>query len=347
MKADTESKVWLEIMRLALHYPSPHNCQPIKLEVTSPDTAKVFFDTDRGLFASEFGYSFSYLSVGVFIEFVVQSAGALGYKLEYTPQLAEIDLKHGPYLHYFGDLKILGKTKPDPTLRKELISRQTSRESYFSTPLTNKLALRIKEIAKKSGIVLDHTNDSEKVRRTMLLNQDAIFKDVRNKTMHDELAKWLRYTDKQAQKTGDGLSARCLKIPGYILFIAMKIPYLTNNFLTSRLLKNYYLKTMQHVPSIVWMYGNFDNHKQHLESGRAFMKIWMEISKEGYYLHPYGSVPTSEKMLNRFHNIVGHSKAEKVWMILRVGKSTRPPKSYRISLEDHFINNEGKGNVSN
>jgi len=324
-------------MQVAMHYPSPHNCQPAKLEVIGSDHARVMFDTNRGLFASEFGYSFSYLSVGVFIEFITQAAQSVGYKLSYAPKLTEIDLKRGPYLHYFGDLKIDEKIKPDAKLKKELITRQTSRESYFSTPMSEALKKSIAEIAADDSIKLEYTTDSGKVRRAMILNQDSIFKDINNKVMHDELAKWLRYTNRQAKKTGDGLSAKCLRIPGLILFAAVKIPYLTNNILTAKLLKNYYLRTMKHVPTIVWMYGNFANHTQQLECGRAFMKIWMEISRDGYYLHPYGSVPTRDKMLQNFNNIVGHKDSDKVWMIFRVGKSVKPPQSYRLSLEDHFV----------
>lgn len=336
---ELETSNWKRIMKIAINYPSPHNCQPMRVEVVDELCARIYFDTSRGLFASEFGYSFSYLSVGVFIEYVTLSAKSLGYELKYSPSIEEIDLKRDHYLHYFGTLQITKSgLEEKPKLQKDLLQRQTSREAYSNQKISSSLLNKIAHLAHVQGVRLNYSDESELVRRVMLLNQEAVFHDLGEKKMHDELAHWLRYNDRQARKTRDGLSAKCLVLPGFLLSVAVKQPFLVNNSITSKLFKNFYLKTMKNVPAIVWLSGRFNSHDEHIQAGRLFMRIWMELSSEGYYLHPYGSVTSNPIMLRRFLKIVeAPRQSETTWMIFRVGKSVKPPESYRLKLEEHFV----------
>lgn len=337
---ETKTDPWHHIMELAQLYPSPHNGQPIKLKVIDNSHATVFFDTARGLFASELGYKFSYLTVGVFVEFFVRSADALGYQVSFEPLLTAVDSKRGPYLHNFGGLVINGGKQKSKTEAINLLkSRQTSRNSYSSEVPSDSLVGSLKKTASQGGQVLATTRDSEKVKKIMWLNQTTLFSDLQAGHMRQELDHWLRYTKHQARTKRDGLSAVCLRIPGWLMFLAVKQPWLVTNRLTNSFFRTMYMRTMRQVPSVAWLQGPFATYEDYITSGRTFMSVWLELTKQGYYLHPYGTIPTNPAILDKFAAVVGADQKSQglVWMIFRFGKSAEPPRSYRLPLEQHFV----------
>ena len=77
-----------------------------------------------------------------------------------------------------------------------------------------------------------------------------------------------------------------------------------------------------------------------MDAGRAMFRLWLIVTKHGYYWHPYGAVITSDGARgNMIHNL--DLKAEQpedyVWLLLRLGKSPAPPLSHRLPTEEIIL----------
>ncbi len=331
---------WHAIMELAQRYPSPHNGQPLKLKPLNDHEAALYFDTARGLFASELGYKFSYLTVGVFVEFFVTAARALGYQVTYKPELTPVDKQREAYLHYFGKLEITaGNLAPDAALEHLLRARRTSRKNYRQEPIPEHVLAAMQAALEGTQANLYVTENPEEVKQVLWYNQETLFHDLQTPHMHDELAHWLRYSKREARERRDGLSAECLQMPGPALRFALRFPRLITNKIAGRFFKYLYLRTMKTVNAIAWLQAPFASFEDYIACGRAFMKVWLALSAQGYSLHPYGTIPTNDAVLQKVATTVGatNTDAEPIWMIFRFGKSDTPPESYRLPLANHFV----------
>jgi len=65
------------------------------------------------------------------------------------------------------------------------------------------------------------------------------------------------------------------------------------------------------------------------------MRIWLELTEAGVYLHPFGSVITNERAHREFCELVGEAeRAGMAWMLFRLGYSREPPRAYRQPLSE-------------
>ena len=334
----THDNAMKELLELARWYPSPHNGQPIIIKKLSDTTLEIFYDTAKALFATELGYKFCYVGTGVFVEFLEQACHALGHEVDFNLQLTDVDKDAPPYLHSFGTANVrFGARQPDLQLQNLLRQRQTSRLSYTDEKPTETLVDELKKLASTRDNIFHINTDKEKVQDIMWLNQVALFRDIGNKKINAELRQWLRYTDKQARTKLDGLSAKCLAIPGFVLYLVVKLPFLVQNAVSGSVFKKIYLKNMKSVPSIAWMTSTFKTQDDYLNGGRVFMASWLRLAKDGFYLHPYGTIPSHPDVIKAFYKFVGNAEEGKqAWIIFRIGKSDKPPQSYRHTVEDIY-----------
>jgi hypothetical protein len=68
------------------------------------------------------------------------------------------------------------------------------------------------------------------------------------------------------------------------------------------------------------------------------IRLWLNLTKHGYYWHPYGSVITSENArqnMIQYLNLPDEAQGENmVWLLLRLGRSAAPPRSHRLPFEE-------------
>ena len=80
--------------------------------------------------------------------------------------------------------------------------------------------------------------------------------------------------------------------------------------------------------TVGWIQGPWSTPEEWYEAGRMFMRFWLELTRNGLYLQPYGSVitnPTAHALMTDKLE-VDKSQGE-VWLLLRLGYCPPPPRS--------------------
>ena len=326
------ASAWDEILRYARRYPSPHNSQPIKLRPEGA-RAELFYDLDRGLPAESYGIPFGSVCAGVFIETVSIAAHALGYRvaeaLDYTP----LDFSRGDRLHPLGTLTLEPGGRIDDLDPGLLLERRTSRLPYARRPVPAEALEDARRQAAERGHVLAGSSDRGLVERIIRLNQRTLFYDLENPDVRTEIQNWLRYSERHARTSGDGLSARCLCLPGPLMRLLMGNYWIWKVPVVGTLLRYVYLRSMRGVTQVGWIKGPFRDERDYTDAGRTLLRIWLVLTRQGLHLHPFGSVITNPRAHGELGDIVGEQEnAEMIWMLFRVGYSRRPPESHRRDL---------------
>ena len=327
------------ISTYALTYPSPHNSQPIRLRIVDDVTAELYYDKACGLPAESYGAPFGFVCVGVFLEICSIAAHDLGYELTFDLNLLEdMDFKTLD-LHKLGPLKLhkVHNKIPDFPVRL-LLRRQTSRLPYKKQLVPVEVLNVVREEARSFGHTWHDSSDQTIVDDIIAVNQKTLFYDLENKNVRNEISHWLRYSKKEAQSKADGLSAETMHVNGLLLKTFIGLHFLWRLPLLGSLAKNAYLNTMRGVRQVGWITGPFSNNQEYFTAGRLFIRTWLHFVQAGVAIHPFGSVITNPRSHQEFCAIVDENEKDGMaWMLMRIGFSKTPPKSFRRGKDDLLI----------
>jgi hypothetical protein len=332
---------WATLLEAARHYPSPHNSQPIRVRVIDDSTAHVFYDLDRGLPAESFGIPFGHVCAGVFLESLAVVAADAGFEVREELALADMDFGAADRLHPIATVTLAPRepTEVDRGRRAAYDARRTNRRPYDSRVVPASALEPIREMAAAAGQTFADSTDPVVVADIIRVNQETLFDDLRNDAVHAEIMAWLRFSDEQARTSGDGLSADAMLMPGRLLRFAMGHRGIWEAPVIGSLIKSVYLRTMRGVAQVAWFEGPFAGPGDYLESGRLFMRAWLELTARGVALHPLGTVITNPRSHARFIEVAGIAEppGRMAWMLVRLGYAKTPPVAYRRPVEEMLI----------
>jgi len=324
---------WPAIVELARHYPSPHNSQPIVLVPVDETTATIWYDLDRGLPAESFGKPFAHVCSGVFLAGLGIAARASGHDVVERLDLGPMDFDGPDRLHRVATVTLVPHepTSRDQEALRTFLDRRTSRRPYDESTVDADDLAAVEAIAARHGHVLGSTTDRRVVDELVHVNQATLFDDLQDDAVHAEIMTWLRFSRRAAATTGDGLSAETMLLPGPVLRVAMGARWLWRLPLLGGLLRRAYLGTMRGVRQLAWLEGPFAGPADHVEAGRTFLEAWLELSRRGVALHPFGTVVTNPRSHEAFVRAVGVDEADgrMAWMLVRIGRSSPPPLAHR------------------
>jgi len=335
--------IWHEIGRYAQRCPSPHNTQPFRLKVINDAEAEIVFLPRRGLYVADPLGRFTWLTAGIFAEICKIATHGLGHELsvafDYSPMYAGGDVERPQKLAH---LTLSPAHAPIADIPAELIlNRQTSRLPYDGTPCPDQVIAALAAEAARLGHALETRSDREAIRWVVELNKQALFHDLDEDGLRTELTKWLRFDAREEALMNDGLSARCLILHGGLL----RSFFLQHGIWTKPLIRNLvgavYGATMKGIGTIGWLRGRYVTSQDWVHAGTVMIRLWLLLTRHGYYWHPYGSVITSEaarQNMIRYFNLSEEKGGEDmVWLLLRLGKSSPPPRSNRLPLEEIIL----------
>ncbi len=334
-----------DLLGLANLYPSPHNGQPIRLKQTGPDSFEAYFEKSRGLRAADISYIFSFVSMGVFVEHMSLCAQALGHGFNYKLHLPqESDLRSSGLAKFATCYLKWGAGKPNDRLLDTIGFRQTSRKKY-KEGVSRKLAEEMTGIAADESMDLEQLSGKQ-ARQAIWLNQRAVFNDMFDEPVRQELDHWLRYTRQEKENHKDGLSYDCMELNGKLMKRIVARPGILRMPVISRVIKQYYLRTMSDSSDVFYMLAPFASEKQAFTIGTVIMRIWKTVAEEGCYLHPFGTIMSNHAAHKDFLEMAGvkdESRAGRYLVfIYRCGKSERPVRSLRLPYKEHLLM-EAKG----
>lgn len=327
---------WTELLDYARWSPSPHNVQPWKLQVLSDTEARLCYDPARLLRHTDPSSCFTIIGLGMFIESLNIAAGPLGLRIEarHAPE---------PRLNYeattpqlFAELRLVpGASAPAGPNRELLRQRRTSRLHYDGRPVVPLIRQELAQLAATHGHQLAFATDPGMVDFILDLNRQTLFTDLDDPATRQELAGWIRTTDEQAQTLKDGLWSRCMGFPGRLMHNFFFHSERFRSPWKRAVLGRVYRHSMHGTATVAWLQGPFASRADWLRAGTLMQQLWLEMTRHGVYLHPFGSVVTNPAAHRQLLEKIGHRPADApLWLLVRLGYSTEPPRSLRLTPND-------------
>jgi hypothetical protein len=213
------------IVQSILQTPTPENSQPWKI-VVSENVLKVFHSSERAKLAT-FPDDLSVLGIGMIAETLELACSSEGLEARLTFLLEERSDEH-PWLR--AELNTVDNISPDP-LAQALLWRNCDRRYYAGGSLDDPVFQEIdQEAAAIQGANLYFTDKYPDEYLQLLKNADQIAIDWQEYS--DDMAKWLRFTDKEIKKTRDGMSWRTLLRgnPNGLYYLRSRLWWLATRF---------------------------------------------------------------------------------------------------------------------
>jgi hypothetical protein len=105
-----------------------------------------------------------------------------------------------------------------------------------------------------------------------------------------------------------------------------------------KILSKVYLKSMKGTSHVAWIKGRFEKREDWLAAGELLQELWLEMTKHDVFLHPFGSVVTNPIAHQKFLTKINHGANDgELWLLMRMGYSKEPPRSFRLSTNDILI----------
>jgi hypothetical protein len=329
--------LWREAAAYARWAPSPHNIQPWRLRILSETRCEVYCDPRRLLRQTDPTSAFTMMGMAIFVEYLSVALQPRGYRVqaEYTRNPIDYSATR-PTLFAVLELR---PTSGDAVVDRDLIlTRKTSRLPYDGNPVEDSALQRLVTIAGQSGHRFQSSSDPALVVWTLDLNRFTLFEDLDDPVARGELRQWIRCTDPEAEEHKDGLWAHCLRFPGWLLRAFFDEHETWGRGWRADLCGRLLLRGMRGTRTVGWWSGPFEQPDDWISAGRVLGRSWLELTRLGIQLHPFGSVITNPRAYARLtERLTPPSGADRIWMLFRVGRSQVPPRSYRLDEPRIFL----------
>ncbi|HLQ34286.1 MAG TPA: hypothetical protein VK457_16495 [Chloroflexota bacterium] len=300
--ADRAEDQTAEILEAGLRAPSAHNAQPWRLRRLGPARFQLLYATADKL-DSDPDDRDALLGIGAFVETLALEAGARGWRLTFTPQVAR-----QTRVVSLGDLALspvsTGATDP---LSKHVGRRHTNRQPYDARPLPD--ALREELLA--LGCVLMAPEEAAK-----LVRQAGVMAWGDPRFVRD-LKAWTRFG---SAVFPDGMTCGCLALSAVdqaFLKLAFRMGSLPTWLARAFAEREVYLT--RHSSSVAVLLTPDMEPATLLAQGRKLLRCWVAICGAGWCYQPISVVidqPTKYRLAER----VGAGPVA----IFRIGHTSRP-----------------------
>ncbi len=320
---------WQSILEIARRTPSPHNTQPWKLNVRDERRVDLYLDHARALPGEDVTGCFIVCSLGMFAQAFCLVASNLGVNVVFHQDMKIQEAVGFSRMGWF-ELKKTATAK-SPFSNELFLQRQTSRLQLSSELLSQGELATLSTITEKSNHRLLYFSDPDLINALLHANIDALVEDMNDCTYRDEVVRWFRYDQSEAEGKKDGLSADCMSLsPAQFRFFANQ-PQLAQWPIIGPLIREQYRKSLGGAPQLAVVCGDFFDVRSAFSVGSMFMQLWLAMSERGLYLHPFGNLVTNNRARQRLIALTG---AVKPWIVFRFGHSAIPPISYRLNATE-------------
>ena len=326
---------WKELLDYARWSPSPHNIQPWKIRIFSVTEAELCYVPERLIPLTDQGNTFMTIGMGIFIENMRIAAEGHGLHLAFSWYGSA--MKSGEATQTaFGKLLLTPRSNATPAFDKTLIlQRKTSRLNYQPCPIKETTLAVLEALVQRQEHRFFSSSRERDVRAIVQLNSATLFRDLNNEQVRSELDKWLRYTDKEATAKKDGLWYHCMRFPGKLMRNFFHHHKAYSHGLIKKVINKYYTHSMDDTKTIGWISGDISSPEACLHAGKMLAQLWLEMTKQNVYMHPFGSVITNAESHAQLKDLL-HCP-DNTWFLFRMGYSKTPPASCRLETEELII----------
>ncbi len=322
----------IEILYLASLAPSGHNAQPWLVRILGPKHWVIGSDKERWLPAVDPENRELLLGIGAFIENLVIAAGTFGYEADIQivaknpsdPDIADIRLKKGKTADF-----PLEKIRRRRTVRGGYSDQEIKAEDLKYVTNHDATSCRVPNVPSPHCFYFPNSSPQGKYLQegTIAANRTQAFRDP----AQEELANWIRWSNKEAKQFRNGLTPESMEIKGFAGW------YVRNFYHRESVLKKSFREqTVDIVAKQVktcggWLVVTSADSKipTLIEYGRVFENMLLKIREKMIVIHPMTQMLEEEAWKNKVAKELGIT-GEVQW-ILRIGylKSYPDPVSLR------------------
>lgn len=275
------------LLRHASLAPSGHNAQPWRVKIVSSSEWIIGWDKTRALPAVDPENRELLLSIGAFCEALNIAAGSIGLETEikvlaksaFSPELVRINFRASGSSNEL--LNVLTKRR---TIRNGYLSKEINREdmNYISQNMDCTIYTFDRK-SSEAGIIDKAVLESNRIQ--------AWRDDAQN-----ELAGWIRWTDKDAGRHRNGLTPASMEIDGiagwYVKHFFDRDDVMSESFrnqtveITEKQLSSY--------GSWIILSSDRENPESIINTGRDFLRMGLNACNKKIALHPM-TQPLEEK----------------------------------------------------
>ena len=312
--------------------PSVHNIQPARWRF-GEDMVTLLHERKRRLTAGDPTGRDVEASLGASFEGMRLALSRLGLGL--TQPLQVVDDAEGQ-LRTVCTAQIVGGELFDP-LADQVSRRRSWRGVFAPADPFDLLALETAMDARDDAQLLIGTDAISRVAR---LNDDCSWEFMSDPAYHAELLAWMRLSPADPRWHVDGLNAECLamspaeRLAASLLFRPPAFRLL-KAIGVARALVAESARARSAAAAIVF---HRSEHESPFESGRAFYRLWLEITAAGLVACPMSSIADSPSGSAEVRALCGVPNGRRVMNVLRVGKApVKPPRSPRLPLSELLV----------
>jgi hypothetical protein len=319
-----------EILLLASLAPSGHNTQPWFVQYLEPYHWIIGNDRTKWLPAVDPTQRETILSIGSFIQNLEYAAGAFGY---------------------ICDWNLLATTNQDDRVIAVKLVKQTSKNPFDTAKIKNRRTVRsdfLSDVLKPEDLKYLVNSEPEFIHYLPNTTKESQFIDQQtieaNRLQADrepaqqELADWIRFSTKNAEKYRDGLTTASMEIEGIPGWVVRNF-YNKDNVMKKDFRDVGIDKVKKEVSeSAGWiLITSKDNSVATLlETGRRMQRLFLKVREKSIAIHPMTQILEESSTREQLNQSIGIS--ENIQFILRVGylKNYPEPVSLRRPV-DWFV----------
>lgn len=308
--------IFLKIVRNTVKAPSGHNTQPWFFS-REDDVICITPDFSRSLPVADPENRELFISLGCAAETAIIAARFYGYNAELNNELLEKQ----------GEIKImLSKNEKSevPDLFSFINSRQTTRNPYSDSPVSDDDLIKLKQIVAESDIDLEFYIGQDKINTFLPYIFEANTIQMSNPNFKHELIQWSRFSEKEALQKGDGLYAACSGIPSPGKTIGN---FIVKNFISVKSEEKRLHKLLDTTTMLVMFTSRNNNILGWVKTGTIFQRFALTCTKLGLS-HSYINLPCQinqvRDKMKRDMRLTGFPQ-----LLIRLGYSRKMPFSFR------------------
>lgn len=269
-------------------------------------------------------------AMGLFLESLCIISANAGFTLTY--QLAGKPAP-GPLLP-FAELELSNGSGPSPYPNDLFSMRSTSRLPSNGEAIASEATALLKRVEPSFGQAYHQLDSGTLIEEIIQENITAVFHDLNIPSYHDEIARWFRYSDEEAETKSDGLDYRCMGMPAAQLQFMKWAPQAMKWPVSRGIMRGVYRRQIGRVSHLGMITGPFFDDEASVKAGRYLMRFWLELARLKIHIHPFGNLVTNPQASTRVRQLTG---LDDIWLVFRIGHTDAPPRSHRRSLGDILI----------
>lgn len=316
-----------EILYLASLAPSGHNTQPWFVKYNEPYHWTICNDKSKWLSAVDPTQRETILSIGAFIQNLEYAAGNLGYHCEFNSSAKTNQDEN------IADVKLTKSNNAAAFSISKIKTRRTVRSNYLSDLLKKEDADYL--FNQEQDFFHFMPNGAKECQylneQTIEANKIQSYRDAAEK----ELAEWIRFSSKDAEKYNDGLTTASMEIEG--------VPgWVVRNFYNknSVMKKDFRDKNIDNVikqvsESAGWLIITSKGNEVAtlLETGKRMQRLFLKVRERNIAIHPMTQILEEQSTKATLNQSIGIS--DTIQFILRMGylKTYPEPVSLRRPVD--------------